>query len=56
MDRYEADEIDPTRMASEPDSDSEDGEWQQVGADGDDGDDDQEEEEADYVILSKPLR
>ena len=58
-DRYEPDEIDPTRMAQEPNSDDdEDGEegWEQVDPESDgDGDGDQGEV-MDYVILSKPFR
>lgn len=48
--RYEPDEIDPTRMDQEPDSDDEEG-WEQVGSEESEG-----EGEVDYVILSKPLR
>jgi hypothetical protein len=44
--RYEADEIDPTRMKEEESDGEEDDDWEDVG----------QEEEADYVILSKSLR
>jgi hypothetical protein len=61
-DRYEADEIDPTRMEEDPESDEEDNEADAEGAgelDEDEGWEEVSKEEGmviDYVILSKALR
>jgi hypothetical protein len=60
--RYEPDEIDPTRMEEDPDSDQEDDEANAEGAgelDEDEGWEEVSKEEGmtiDYVILSKALR
>lgn len=51
--RYQPDEIDPTRMAEE-ESEDEDEEWQEVGSDGEPLD--KEGDEVDYLILSKNLQ
>ena len=50
--RYEPDEIDPTRMASE--ESEEDEEWEEVGSDGEPVQK-EAEEPVDYTILSKSL-
>ena len=60
-DRYEPDEIDPTRMEEDPDSDQEDDEADVEGAGDleDEGWEEVNKEEGmiiDYVILSKALR
>lgn len=53
-DRYQPDEIDPTRMAEEESEEDEDEEWQEVGSDGEPVS--RDDEEVDYTILSKNLQ